>query len=408
MSKPSNAVTTVDQFIAQVGALTKKAEALGEPGSIGGATAHPVKDVDGNLHPVTEGERSKENSKDVKDMVGPKSVENASEPKTAAERIRRAFAGIAKFAEGNTGPVETGTKVTATGEDPASETESAKAGKEDKQEGGMGGTTHPASTENNELDSHKYAGDLTKLAGLTQDLGNSLLTDLHAALTKTAAATTPSNAAATGTKTTKTAAYEVDPSLAYYAGSELASIIAGNPLDKKAADAMVEDLLAGIVKQAADDADMFITYAQEFVKASQDPAGMPPELGGATMPPEAAGGGGMDPAAMLGATGGAAAQDPAAAGGGEGGEAEAEQLAAILAQLGITPEQAIQAIMADAEGGGAGGGLPGGGLPGGGAPDAAAAGMEAQAAAGKGKQVKVAQAEIKEYLTELISRSNRK
>ena len=40
-------MNTIDKFIREVGAAEKSAaEAHSEPGSVGGATEHPVKDVD--------------------------------------------------------------------------------------------------------------------------------------------------------------------------------------------------------------------------------------------------------------------------------------------------------------------------------------------------------------------------
>ena len=51
-------LTTIDQFLQKVRVKTA-AEANTEPGSIGGETSHPVKDVDDSTQDAEEGERSK-------------------------------------------------------------------------------------------------------------------------------------------------------------------------------------------------------------------------------------------------------------------------------------------------------------------------------------------------------------
>ena len=70
-------MNTIDKFIREVGATEKlAAEANTEAGSVGGATEHPVKDVDDHTDPADEGFRSKENDEDVKKDEGPPSVDN--------------------------------------------------------------------------------------------------------------------------------------------------------------------------------------------------------------------------------------------------------------------------------------------------------------------------------------------
>lgn len=426
-------IATIDQFIATVGANVKTAgekaadggTPLSEPGSIGGETGHPVKKVDDRLQPAEEGERSAENSKDVKKDQGAPSVENAAEASTkSAASVFRVAAGLAKRADGAVSTpgsaaddhVSTTTKVAPTGEDPANETNSAKAGKEDKRQGNRGGTSHPASTENDQLDGHKYAADasLEKLAADMRQSGNALLAAIHnlstgAQSSKTAAAAPPQQTVA-------------DPALAYHVGSELAGLITGT-MDKRAADAMVTEALYGIVKTASDDADLFITYASNFHKSAEGPPAAPPEEGGGAggeggepgggMPGGGMPGGGEE--AMMAALGGGEGGEGGGGGGmpgGEGGhEAEAMQLAQILQELGVTPEE-LQQMLAEQSGdsGGTPGGHPGmppgGGMPPGMPPGG---GMEAQAAAGRGKASadQVKRAEIRDYVTELIARTKR-
>ena len=136
-------------------AAEKRAEAHTEPGSVGGGTTHPVKDVDDDTETATEGFRSQENSADVKADEGPASVD--STPEGVANKkanARRKLAVDGKSESGDINPpgtaasdqLQIGTKKEPTGEDPAVETSSAKAEKEDASGGRLGNTTHPART----------------------------------------------------------------------------------------------------------------------------------------------------------------------------------------------------------------------------------------------------------------------
>lgn len=433
----AQSVATIDQFLSQLGTVKQADAPKSEAGSIGGETEHPVKSVDDRLKEVKEGERFKENTKDVNEDQGAASVQKAPEATAKSAAASSIFGLASKFAKKAEGGavstpgsaaddhISTTTTVSATGEDPKNETGSAKAGKEDKEQGGMGGTKHPASTENNSIDGHKWAADtpLEKLSADMSAVGNSLLTLLHGVYqnngqqppqqTKTAAAQAPQQ--------------NVQQSqIALQAGHELAGLVNGT-FDKRAADAMVHRALVETVKQASDDADLFCHFAHNFFKRAEGEAegseAPPEEAGGGGDPMAAMGGGGGDPmaggggdpGAMLGALGGgeeAGGGDPMAGGGG-GGEVDAQQLAAILEHLNISPEELQAAMEAEAGGGGGmggGGGDPmaamggGGGAAGGGAPPG---GMEAQAGAGRGKfnLSKQAANEMGNYIRELASRN---
>ena len=95
-------MATIDQFLQKVGSVKVAEDPLSEPGSIGGETSHPVKKVDDRLQTATEGARSSENSKDVKEDQGAPSVENAPEAKAASARnaANRLAKGQQKRAEG--------------------------------------------------------------------------------------------------------------------------------------------------------------------------------------------------------------------------------------------------------------------------------------------------------------------
>src|SRR4051812_11823879 len=77
-------IAMIDDYISEVGPEKTASEPLSEPGSIGEATEHPVKNVDDRLEKAKEGDRSAENSKDVKEDQGPPSVENAGTAKAAS------------------------------------------------------------------------------------------------------------------------------------------------------------------------------------------------------------------------------------------------------------------------------------------------------------------------------------
>lgn len=402
---------TIEAFISQIGRV-KQAEAGTEPGSIGGATSHPVKNVDDRTEPAKEGERSKENSKDVKEDQGKPGVESASEAtaKSAAARPH-GFAAFAKKADGAVSSpgsaaddhLQIGTNVQATGDDKSNETSSAKAGKEDP------GSSHPARTDNESLDGHKYAGDdgLRKVASDMEQLANRICTSIMH-MSNAAPGTQKQAAAQVSQNGRQTIS---DPQTALQAGWEAA----GLPFDKQAADAMVHQTITEIIKTASDDADNVIDYLDSFFKAAEgeempldagggeEGGGMPPidpaeMAGGPVEPMGGGGGGGADEGALMDALGGG--ED---AGGGEdggGGGGEVDEVLALMDQLGVTPEDIMAA--ADDGSGGGGGGDPLAGA-GGGAPP------EEKAGSDKGGKVKLppgfTKQAMKSYLEELVQRS---
>ncbi len=191
--------------------------------------------------------------------------------------------------------------------------------------------------------------------------------------------------------------------LAGQAGWELAGLLSGN-FDKRAADSLVHGTLEEIIKTASEDADkvaaFLSSYSEEMSKKAEGemPAGVDPAamMGG-------------DPAAEAGAE--EAAMADAMTGGegaGEGGD-DVEQLAAVLEQLGISPEE-LEAAMA----GGAGEEMAEGG------EDTAseAPGMEVEASdkKAKSKQASAKQAaakkgaaekSVRDYIQEVLERSRR-
>lgn len=433
MASAQGQIVTIEEFINSVGTTKAAAEPLSEPGSIGGPTSHPVKNVDDRLEKAKEGERSKENAKDVKEDQGPPSVENAPEAKAAsAKAAATILGGIGKKAEGTVSQsgsaegdqLQIGTKKAPTGEDAKSETSSAKAGKNDP------GSTHPARTDNTELDGHKYAFDssstLEHLAGIVKSSSDNLLGIINGLdVAPPAGAQAPP---AGQPKTAAAPAGQADPQLAYLVGDELAGIINGT-MDKTAADQMVRTELARIAKLASDKADCYIHFATGYRKAAESGGGGTP-AGGSPMP----GGSGGDPSGAMSSLGGGG--DPSggaappggaegAAGGGDGGMQEIMQLIEQLKASGMS-DQEIEQLLTQAEGGAGGappGGAPPGGAPpagpmGGGAPPSPGTGG-ASGGAGPGGGMEVSssaknltQAEkqslAREFLTEVISRSRKK
>jgi len=442
----ANPISTIADFLNAVGGgQTKQADApLSEAGSIGGATSHPVKSVDDRLQKAKEGERSSENSKDVKEDQGAPSVENAPEAKAGSDlmSLARAFArtsGTQKKAEGGAvmqggsaadDQLQIGTNKQPTGDDPKSETNSAKSGKEDP------GSSHPARTDNDQLDGHKYSLDanapLEQLAKLTKEAGDNLCAAIFHVSKNGGAQKTAEHAQQVGGSVVQqqpqTKQAEIDPYLAHQAGWEMASLIAGK-FDKRAADSMVTNTMYSIVKQASDDADLYIWYAKNFLQGQQKQAEgempMDPAAGGGAPPggdPMAGGGGGGGEDAMMAALGGGAPPggdpmgggappggDPMGGGGGGGMDPETMALAQLLQQANISPEELEAAL---AEQGGGGGGDPMGGMGGdpmaggGGEPPMPGGEKPANDRGGRAAQQSTKHAgEMHKYITELVGRS---
>ena len=153
-------------FLAEVetqqvkAASAKKAEANTEAGSYEGGTSHPVKSVDDQTSDASEGERSSENSADVKSQVPAGGVDSnkAKPPEQEGQQF------------------DVGMKSTSTGEDPAHE-DDYKGTKDDP------GTAHPAKTE----DGEKYSSmNFIQLKKLTEKKANAILASVAVTLNKRA------------------------------------------------------------------------------------------------------------------------------------------------------------------------------------------------------------------------------
>lgn len=445
MTKPLSAAASMNSigaFIQTVVATEKRAAANTEPGSIGGETSHPVKDVDDGTEDAKEGARSAENTADVKADQGKPSVE--STPEATSEGTKKASLDLTKFAKGKQaddgksagGAVQTpgsaaddqlqiGTNVQPTGEDSSTETSSAKAGKEDP------GSKHEARTDNDALDGNKYSADrlaqlpLEELAKMASDLGDAICRELN-------------DPRVFESKPQAKQASDEDVKLAHQAGWELAGLFAGN-MDKKAVDAEVQRTLEEIIKTASDDAVAVADYLDGLregeLRKQAEAGGPPPDPSqGGGLPPGMAGpgpgegggdeellaalGGGGAPPAGLPEGVGSELSGPGGEEGGEGGgevSDEALQLAQLLEELGVTPEELEQA-MAQSGGDAAGAPPPPAGGEGGGAgEESMGPGLEHQAADKGKKATKTAAtknghvlADMKSYIQETLARSRAK
>jgi len=372
-------VPTPGPTASQKTAAAKKASEMGtsgqgskDPGGYarfgGGPSTHPSAKVDSNTQAAPMGSRAKENEADVKEDHPGAGVDNTS-PNSGGDQDSHQY--------------NIGTQQSATGEQPSVE-DHYKGDKEDP------GTASPANADDI---GEKYGSmDFEPLCKLAFDSADALLADLARGMKL-------------GDPTVK--AGEANAKLAQAAGAELAN--APSDAEKRA---FAHELIAHHIKDAHADADLvgqYLTiYAAEQTKlASQQfqpqpttvkradpmggmmdgppPDGAPPDAGGG-MPPEA-GGGGMPPA-----PGG-----PGGEGGPGGGVAN--ELANVLMELGIPPDQLIAALQQAAGGAGGGGGMPpeaGGGMPpeaGGGMPPEAGGGMPGGAEKGGSAQISKADAE---------------
>lgn len=332
--------------------------------------------------------------------------------------------------------LQIGTNKQPTGKDPSNETGSAKPGKEDAKDGIVGGTSHPASTENKELDGAKYAfsehSSLTDLCKIAQDVGQAFLLSLsdlsrgEQQPAKTAQALSPETAFQTGWELGGLG--QADTYVA-----ELDGLLQGT-LDKQAADAMVQRELAQLYAEGVHRAEKVAQYwfaRDAALKSAEgdDGSGMAvgqsgpeqgamPEMGEQELMSAVGGmgGGGEAGAGGPGAGGGAGAGGPGAGGPGADGQISEEQLMQLLQQLGMTPEQFAEAIEQEA-GSGGGGGPPGAGgpPPGAGGPPGGGMDMGGGPAMGGGEPPMPKEAgdamirrKTAEYIHELAKRSQAK
>ena len=327
----------------------KRAEANTEAGSYEGGTSHPVKSVDDQTDDAHEGERSTENSADVKEQVPGGGVDSASE-KTPDQEGQQYDVGITSH---------------STGEDPANEGDYKKT-KDDP------GTSHPAKTE----DGEKYSSmSFAKLKGLVEKKANALIAGIAVAV-KAAELhgdqdkldVSPTDGKITGSdlkalrdrkgQTThsdkKAAAVGYDQAVQAGAPSQESDL----SFFKQAS----EDMLRGALNAATATGQYLTAFNNQLATKlaeeseeheAEEPAGHEESESPKQETAEEAGGDlGLDEGDMAAMAGGGA--------GGEGGDAGSidERLAA-LAEMGVSPDE-VMAALSGAEGGAEGGMPPGG------------------------------------------------
>lgn len=322
-----------------------------------GNTSHPSEKVDNNTHDTPEGARAKENISDVEEDVQGDPVTGDSPIKADQDKVMPNI----------------GVDQSATGEDKAIETSSAKGDKDDP------GTSHPANADDV---GQKYAsmsfGNLLKAA---EDKANNILA--HLANGNFGAALP---AAAPRPQQTKRAAVAAPAPQQAVQPQVDAGYVAAAAANEREWEKYAASFIEGTMRDADFDADLVGSYLRDYHqkrvemqkkamddeagegedhKGPPDPAGMggmgggdplggggpppmdgggaggPPPMGAGGPPPAGPGGpGGADPMAALGA----AAQDaPPGGAPGAGDKAQALQdLLMVLHELGFTEEDLAQ------------------------------------------------------------------
>ena len=321
------------EFLSEVenekkASFKKRAAANTEPGSQGGATSHPSKDIDDGTFPANEGSRSSENSSDVKKTITNGGVDSSSDDFPSQEDQQ----------------FNVGITSTSTGEDPSNE-DDYKDSKEDP------GTSHPAKTNDGEKYSSASFSQLRKMA---ERKANDILSDLAYSVKEA------SNLVQGYSEEESAPNYYTEQEKYAAAGYSAASLQEGYTQDDvlrahEGISSSVESTIADGIEKAA----MVGSYLAEFYKAAEGEA--PGEgVEGAEQEQqespgaEAAEGAGMD-------------VDPAMLDTMAGGEAEgsgnpddaAQELLMALQEQGIEPEQLLEMIQAQ----GGEGGAPEGGAP---------------------------------------------
>ena len=354
-------ITLIDGFLKEANSdLEKEASNLDLAGDA--KSNHPSANVDDKTKPATEGARSAENEADVKKDV-PNSINNADTENTDAK--------------GNQGATVNGDQGTVTMDADSGLKGNVDTPKKDHSQSmsdagpGDGGET--------------FKGDWDKASAATSLVGeaNQLLADVAMLSGGTPAP-----------QTTQAPAAESQPE----AGEKSASEDEAAGLFKQAADQYPEDVEAGYVaaallaqemglmkgasdetdqetlavaeiqKSASADADNYVDYLTGFAEAMEkdampmgaDPAALAAlagegdaggEMGAEEMAEGAGEMGAGEAEADLGgaeeALGGAEMEE----GAGEGGDDVLEQLAEVLAEEGIEPEELAEAVAAQSEGG---------------------------------------------------------
>ena len=325
------------EFLSEVenekqASVKKRAAANTEPGSQGGATSHPSKDVDDSTQPASEGQRSQENTSDVKKTISTGGVDSASDNSPSQEDQQ----------------LNVGITSTSTGEDPSNE-DNYKGDKEDP------GTTHPAKASEGE----KYSSmNFSALRALTEKKANDLLADIAAHHNnKEAESKMPPfilEKMKQKKKDNPSDKKEEETSKAAAAGEAAASLSNEQHAEiVKQAQEAVAGSIESTIFDGLEKAAMVGSYLTEFVKAAEGEAAAPEheseESGEEEAAEESEGGMDVDPSMMSQMAGEGAAPE-----GGASPDDAAQELLMALQEQGIDPAELLAMIQgggAPAEGG---------------------------------------------------------
>ena len=332
------------EFLSEVenekqASVKKRAAANTEPGSQGGDTSHPSKDVDDNTQPATEGKRSQENSSDVKKTIFNGGVDAAGDSSPSQEDQQ----------------FDVGITSTSTGEDPASE-DDYKSDKEDP------GTSHPAKTNDGEKYGSMSFGELRKLAS---SKANDILSDITVNM-KQAAGSKPMPSfiqkKIDEKKGKKAPAADCDKMAA--AGAAAASLTTEQQDEfSKQAREVVASSIEQTIADGLEKAAMVGSYLQAFYKAAEGEAAAPEEESSESPEEESAehGKGGsesgmdVDPGMMAQMAG-----EDTGVGAGASPDDAAQELLMALQEQGIDPAELLAMIQ---QGGAGGAGGDAGAMP---------------------------------------------
>jgi hypothetical protein len=315
------------EFLSEVenekkASFKKRAAANTEPGSQGGSTSHPSKDIDDGTFPATEGSRSSENSSDVKKTITNGGVDSSSDDFPSQEDQQ----------------FNVGITSTSTGEDPSNE-DDYKSDKEDP------GTSHPAKTN----DGEKYSSvSFSKLRKMAESKANDILSDLAYSVKE--ASNLVQGYSEGNTSTSRYTEQEKYAAAGYSAASLQEGYTQDDVLRAhEGISSSVESTIADGIEKAA----MVGSYLAEFYKAAEGEASGEGVEGAEheqqeSPSAEAAEGAGMDvDPAMLDTMAGGEEQ-----GSGNPDDA-AQELLMALQEQGIEPEQLLEMIQAQGGEGGA-------------------------------------------------------
>lgn len=358
-------VQMMDTFLHEVD-LEKQASNLDLAGDA--KSTHPSANVDDGTRPATEGSRSSENEADVKKEV-PDTINDASADNEA---------GGSKKPTDDQGTISQSSDEGLKGNVDTPKKDHSKS----MSDSGPGDDTFDGNWDKASADLAKLGNDITaSLAVLLKQAGEEAPTpdpepapaaDAEAPAAEAPAAEAPAAEAPAADESASDedkSAADVEVALykeaaaqypdAMEAGHMAATLLAqelGYGAEKSAADEQaLTTAVAGIRKEAAADADMYLKFLRGYEESLQKSAQGPEALAalanaGGGMP--GAEMGGMPMGGMEGAPEAEELAGLGAEGGEEGGDEEAqlEQIAAALDEAGVTPEE-LAAAVAEAQGG---------------------------------------------------------